>query len=216
MIIPISSSSTELVEGHAYSAREFLKIVRELASRQTFNYRPRYSESVPAINPNGNNRNDGCCRVPHYLARRTMNRRALCLTKRCQSMLHRTKRQLRSQRPPQSRRPPRSCHQCRLWCHRQWWLKPIRQRNHSKRGAGEAVLPRRNCCRPEWLAWVAPVVSLLVIFGFFTMLWILLHPQPQPTTATATDVAAKTTAADAEKVATAADADKLASDKEVG
>lgn len=49
LIIPISSSSTELVEGHPYSTREFLGIVRELASRQTFNNRPRYSESVPAI-----------------------------------------------------------------------------------------------------------------------------------------------------------------------
>jgi hypothetical protein len=57
------------------------------------------------------------------------------------------------------------------------------------------------------------VVSLLVIAGFFTMLWILLHPPAQPTTVTATDVAAKTTAA-ADAV-NAADAAKQAADKKL-
>jgi hypothetical protein len=41
LVIPISSSSTELLEGHPYSVREFLGIVRKLASRQSFNNRPR-------------------------------------------------------------------------------------------------------------------------------------------------------------------------------
>jgi hypothetical protein len=43
LIVPISSSR------HLYSVREFLGILRKLASQQVFNNRPRYSESVPAI-----------------------------------------------------------------------------------------------------------------------------------------------------------------------
>jgi hypothetical protein len=46
-VVPISSSSTELMEGHPYSVREFLRIVRELASRQSFNNRPRHFLSLP-------------------------------------------------------------------------------------------------------------------------------------------------------------------------
>jgi len=41
LVVPISSSSTELIAGHPYSVRDFLRIIRELASRQSFNNRPR-------------------------------------------------------------------------------------------------------------------------------------------------------------------------------
>jgi hypothetical protein len=51
LVIPISSSSTELIKGHPYSVREFLRIVRELASRQSFNNRPRLSIDPPTPNP---------------------------------------------------------------------------------------------------------------------------------------------------------------------
>jgi len=51
LVIPISSSSTELIEGHPYSAREFLGIVRELASRQSFNNRPRLPIASRTPNP---------------------------------------------------------------------------------------------------------------------------------------------------------------------
>jgi hypothetical protein len=54
LVIPISSSSTELIEGHPYSAREFLGIVRELASRQSFNNRPRLPIDSRTPNPKQN------------------------------------------------------------------------------------------------------------------------------------------------------------------
>lgn len=64
--------------------------------------------------------------------------------------------------------------------------------------------------------WVAPAVSGAVMLGFFIMLGILLYQQVHPTSATATDVAAKiAAAADADKAATAADADKQAAEKKL-
>ena len=65
----------------------------------------------------------------------------------------------------------------------------------------QAVVPPAQPGAVRAYMWVAPAVSGAVILGFFFMLWILLNQQVHPTSATVTDVAAKSAAADADKQA---------------